>query len=52
MSITKEITEFNSKVWNEKKRMNLSLKDTIQITIPEGLTQFKKDLQSMHNIKD
>jgi valyl-tRNA synthetase len=51
-SITKEITEFNSKVWNEKKRMNLSLKDAIQITIPEGLTQFKKDLQSMHNIKD
>ena len=51
-SITKEITEFNSKVWNEKKRMNLSLKDTIQITIPDGLTQFKKDLQSMHNIKD
>jgi len=51
-SITKEITEFNSKVWNEKKRMNLSLKDMIQITIPDGLTQFKKDLQSMHNIKD
>jgi len=51
-SITKEITEFNSKVWNEKKRMNLSLKDTIQITIPDGLTQYKKDLQSMHNIKD
>ncbi len=49
-SITKEITEFNSKVWNEKKRMNLSLKDSISISVPENLAQFEKDLKSMHNL--
>ena len=48
--ITKEITEFNSKVWNEKKTKNLSLKDSITITIPESLESFKKDLKSMHNL--
>ena len=47
---TKEITEFNSKVWNEKKRMNLSLKDSISISVPENLAQFEKDLKSMHNL--
>ncbi len=50
--ITKEITEFNSKVWNEKKIKNLSLKDSITITIPENLESFKKDLKSMHNLAD
>ncbi len=47
---TKEITEFNSKVWNDKKRMNLSLKDSISISVPENLAQFEKDLKSMHNL--
>jgi len=47
---TKEITEFNSKVWNEKKRMNLSLKDSMSIPVPENLAQFEKDLKSMHNL--
>ncbi|MBS3926789.1 MAG: valine--tRNA ligase [Nitrosarchaeum sp.] len=50
--ITKEITEFNSKVWNEKKLKNLSLKDSIKITIPESLEPFRKDLKSMHNLDD
>ncbi len=50
--ITKEITEFNSKVWNEKKLKNLSLKDSIKITIPESLGSFRKDLKSMHNLDD
>ncbi len=50
--ITKEIIEFNSKVWNEKKIKNLSLKDSITITIPESLESFKKDLKSMHNLAD
>src|SRR3989338_496927 len=50
--ITKEITEFNSKVWNEKKTKNLSLKDSITITIPDSLESFKKDLKSMHNLVD
>ncbi|MCV0413159.1 valine--tRNA ligase [Nitrosarchaeum sp.] len=50
--ITKEITEFNSKVWNEKKLKNLSLKDSIKIAIPESLEYFRKDLKSMHNLED
>ena len=50
--ITKEITEFNSKVWNEKKTKNLSLKDSITIIIPESLESFKNDLKSMHNLVD
>ena len=50
--ITKEITEFNSKVWNEKKSQSLSLKDSIKIEIPEILEPFKKDLKSMHNLVD
>ena len=51
-NITKEITEFNSKVWNEKKSQNLSLKDSIKIEIPENLKPFIKDLKSMHNLLD
>lgn len=49
-SITKKVTEFNSLVWNEKKKQNLSLKDTISIEIPENLESYKKDLKSMHNL--
>lgn len=49
---TKEIIEFNSKVWNEKKSKNLSLKDTISISVPENLALFKKDLQAMHNLNN
>jgi len=51
-NITKEITEFNSKVWNEKKDQSLSLKDSIKIEIPEILKPFEKDLKSMHNLTD
>jgi valyl-tRNA synthetase len=51
-SITKEIAEFNSKVWNEKKSQSLSLKDSIKIEIPEILKPFEKDLKSMHNLTD
>lgn len=47
---TKEIIDFNSKVWNEKKSKNLSLKDSIDIPVPESLDAFKKDLKSMHNL--
>jgi len=49
--ITKSITEFNSKVWNEKKKNNLSLKDPIQVSVPSNLISFEKDLQAMHNLK-
>ena len=50
-TITKTITEFNSMIWNKKKSLNLSLKDSINVEIPESLEPFKKDLQSMHNLK-
>ena len=49
-SFTKEITEFNSKVWNEKKSKGLSLKDSISVAIPENLSAFSKDFASMHNL--
>ena len=51
-NITKEIAEFNSKVWNEKKSQSLSLKDSIKIEVPEILKPFEKDLKSMHNLTD
>jgi len=50
-NMTQAIVEFNSKVWNEKKQNNLSLKDSIKIDIPENLNQFKKDLIAMHNLE-
>jgi len=50
-NMTQAIVEFNSKVWNEKKQNNLSLKDSIKIDIPENLNRFKKDLIAMHNLE-
>jgi valyl-tRNA synthetase len=49
--ITEEVVQFNSKVWNEKKTKELSLRDSIAIEIPESLSEFRKDLQSMHNLE-
>ncbi len=48
---SKEIEEFNSKVWNEKKAKNLSLKDSISLSVPDSLKPFEKDLKSMHNLE-
>ncbi len=48
---TKEITDFNSKVWNEKKAKRLSLKDPLSIEIPESLKSFEKDLIPMHKLQ-
>lgn len=48
---TKEISDFNSQVWNEKKSKGLSLKDSISIAIPESLAVFAKDLTQMHKIE-
>ena len=50
-NFTKEITEFNSNVWNKKKEIGLSLKDQIDFDIPSTLLQFAKDLKAMHNLK-
>lgn len=56
---TKRIIEFNSYVWNRKKESinpntgkKNSLKDPISISVPEELTEFKKDLILMHNLKN
>jgi len=48
---TQAISEFNSKVWNEKKEKGLSLKDSIKIEIPKELEIFKKDLVAMHHLE-
>jgi valyl-tRNA synthetase len=47
---TENLLEFNSKVWFEKKNKGLSLKETINIDIPNELQEFSKDLRAMHNI--
>lgn len=47
---TKQISDFNSLVWNTKKEKGVSLKDSVSINIPHELELFRKDLVSMHNI--
>jgi valyl-tRNA synthetase len=52
---TKQITDFNSLVWNKKKETTkdgkpLSLKDPIDIVVPTELGPFKDDLKAMHNL--
>ena len=46
----KAIIDFNSDIWNEKKKRGLSLKDQIQVEIPPDLQPFVNDLKSMHNL--
>ena len=48
--LTKEISEFNSKVWNQKKEKGISLKESISMKIPDKLSSFAKDFSSMHNL--
>ncbi len=54
---TQLIIIFNSMVWNKKKSFispetgkPLSLKDPIELAIPENLLPFEEDLIKMHNI--
>src|ERR687886_195546 len=56
---TRTIVDFNSMVWNKKKETisektgkPLSLKDSIDISVPAKLQIFKKDLEMMHNLKN
>jgi valyl-tRNA synthetase len=49
--LTKEITEFNSSIWNGKKSKDLSLKDSIAMSVPESLSEFAKDFVAMHNLE-
>jgi valyl-tRNA synthetase len=51
------IINFNSMVWNKKKSFispetgkPLSLKDPIDVEIPQDLLLFEEDLKMMHNI--
>lgn len=55
---TQLIVNFNSMVWNKKKSYispetgkPLSLKDPIELAIPESLLPFEEDLMMMHNIR-
>ena len=48
---TQAISDFNSKVWNEKKEKGLHLTDSIKIEIPKELEIFKKDLVAMHHLE-
>ena len=48
---TQTISDFNSKVWNEKKEKGLHLPDSIKIEIPKELEIFKKDLVAMHHLE-
>lgn len=55
---TQLIVNFNSMVWNKKKSYvspetgkPLSLKDPIDLSIPENLLLFQEDLMMMHNIR-
>ena len=54
---TQLIINFNSMVWNKKKSLispetgkPLSLKDPIEVEIPQNLLLFEEDLRMMHNI--
>ena len=49
--LTKRITDFNSKVWMEKKNKGLSLKEEIEMEVPSELKSFEKDLVVMHKLK-
>ncbi|MDD9826742.1 MAG: valine--tRNA ligase [Thaumarchaeota archaeon] len=48
---TRAISEFNSGVWNEKKRRGLSLRDPVDIAVPGGLAAYAPDLVPMHGLR-
>jgi valyl-tRNA synthetase len=50
LKFEKQIIEFNSLIWNDKKSRGLSLKEPLKIEIPESLKDFSKDLRIMHNL--
>ncbi len=47
---SKELLDFNSRVWNEKKSKGLSLKEQIPYQVPFALKEFESDLKVMHNL--
>ena len=44
------ITDFSTMVWGKKKDAGLSLKDNVQIKVPDSLKDFEPDLVSMHHL--
>ncbi|MEM5811621.1 MAG: valine--tRNA ligase [Candidatus Aenigmatarchaeota archaeon] len=50
--LTNDLLNFNSYVWKLKKEKNISLKDAIDVKIPEKLKIFEQDLKRMHNIME
>jgi valyl-tRNA synthetase len=49
--VTRQIKEFNSRIWNEKKASGLSLKEGIRMQLPDNLKKFEKDLTAMHMLQ-
>ncbi len=47
---TRDLIEFNSMVWTEKKRRNMKFNEPIEITVPPMLLPFKKDLMALHKL--
>ena len=51
LELIEKLTDFNSKVWKEKKEKGISLRNPIKgIKIPKELIPFEKDLKVCHNI--
>lgn len=49
--MTQKIIEFNSFVWSAKREKGLSLRDKIEVAIPQEIAALEKDLKAMHNIR-
>jgi valyl-tRNA synthetase len=50
IKLGEKLMEFNSRVWKTKKEQGKSLKDEIEIEIPEELKIFEEDLRACHKI--
>ncbi|MDG6906561.1 MAG: valine--tRNA ligase [Nitrososphaerota archaeon] len=50
LKFEKDILDFNSQIWNEKKSKGLSLKEPLEVPIPINLEIFSSDLKAMHNL--
>jgi len=48
--ITSKLINFNSTIWNQKKKLGVSLREQIKVSIPTELSPFEADLRRMHNI--
>jgi valyl-tRNA synthetase len=51
LSLGEKLMEFDSRVWAIKKEKGISLREKINMDVPEGLKLFGEDLIKMHNIE-